>query len=539
MSDRLVAGARRAATWACLVWGALSLVIVGRAWARTEFALAAREAREVVAAMTPDFRLTRLPMRRPVAEGRIGPVVRQMQLVIGREAELLRSAEQALVTGRGWRRYVSVPRKDVDQWDVVGAVVLEARWWRGLAWPLAVLVVGGLLAAALARRGINRCAEDAATAPWFRTADAVATMAVGLCGLALLATRHLGAAATALGGATQGTGRFDPLTLPLPGIRPLVLLLALVFLLAAAVVTAAGWAASPASPRSWRRASVTAWGFLAPSALHLALFTLGPLLFTGYLSLHRWDLLASDRPFIGLDNYRELLGDPQFWNALRNTALYSLYVPVTMVGALGTAMLLNRPGRTMRVLRAMVFLPTVVSYVAIAMVWQWIYHADYGLLNHVLRSLGGTGVDWLGNPSTALVALMIVSAWVQLGYQMIVYLAGLQGIPATVLEAATLEGAGAWQRFLHVTWPLLRPVSLYLLVTGIIWSFQVFALVYVMTEGGPARATDVLVYQIYQQAWEFRRMGYASALSWVLFALLLGLTFTQWRLLDRQGDHAA
>jgi multiple sugar transport system permease protein len=207
--------------------------------------------------------------------------------------------------------------------------------------------------------------------------------------------------------------------------------------------------------------------------------------------------------------------------------------------ALGAAMLLNQRMPGVRVLRAMVFLPTVVSYVAIAMVWQWMYHADYGVLNFLIRLLGGSGVDWLGNPSTALVALMVVSAWVQLGYQMIVYLAGLQGIPETLHEAARLDGASAWQRFIGVTWPLLRPVSLYLLVTGVIWSFQVFALVYVMTEGGPTRSTDVLVYQIYQQAWEFRRMGYASAMSWVLFAILVGLTLLQWRFLNRKVEYAS
>jgi multiple sugar transport system permease protein len=242
---------------------------------------------------------------------------------------------------------------------------------------------------------------------------------------------------------------------------------------------------------------------------------------------------------VGLGNYRELLADPLFWKALRNTALYSLYVPVTMLLALGAALLLNQPLRGVRVLRAIVFIPTVVSYVAIAMVWQWMYHADYGLFNYVIRLLGGTGTDWLGNPSTALIAVMIVSAWVQLGYQMIVYLAGLQGIPGHLIEAARLDGAGAWQRFRYVVWPLLRPVSLFLFITGVIWSFQVFALVYVMTEGGPLHATDVLVYQIYQQAFEFRRMGYASALSWVLFAILAGLTFAQWRLLNRRVEHAA
>jgi multiple sugar transport system permease protein len=134
---------------------------------------------------------------------------------------------------------------------------------------------------------------------------------------------------------------------------------------------------------------------------------------------------------------------------------------------------------------------------------------------------------------------MLVSAWVQIGYQMVIYLAGLQSIPGTYYEAATLDGAGAWARFRRITLPLLRPVSVYLFITGIIWSFQVFTLVYVMTEGGPVHATDVLVYRIYQNAWEFRRMGYASAMSWFLFALLLLLTLAQWKVINRRVEHAA
>jgi multiple sugar transport system permease protein len=173
------------------------------------------------------------------------------------------------------------------------------------------------------------------------------------------------------------------------------------------------------------------------------------------------------------------------------------------------------------------------------MVWQWMYNADYGILNYLARSLGLPGVDWLGNPASALGAVMVVSVWVQVGYQMVVYVAGLQGIPRHLYEAAALDGAGTWERFWRITLPLLRPVSLYLLITGFVWSFQVFTLVYVMTEGGPLRSTDVLVYHIYQQAFEFRRMGLAAAQSWVLFAILLGLTALQWRALNRRVEYAA
>jgi multiple sugar transport system permease protein len=433
---------------------------------------------------------------------------------------------------------VSLPVKDAEAWDVVGTVVIASDHVNVplLAW---IVLAGTVLVALfLARRGVRTARGDRETPPYYLVADVLALLAIGTAVLAILLRGHLQDVATGLPAVTLQS-RFDPLFLGLPNGRLVALQVGGLWAIAATGILAVAWLASPRRSVAERRTARVAWGFLAPSALHLVVFTLGPLLFTAWLSLHRWDLLDIERPFVGLANYAELLRDARFWNALGNTALYALYVPVTMALALGAALLLNRPIRGVRVLRAMVFFPAIVSYVAIAMVWQWIYHADYGLLNHVLRSLGASGMDWLGNPATALPALMVVSVWVQVGYQMVVYLAGLQGVPVTLLEAARLEGAGPVDRFRHVILPFLRSVSLYLLVTGVIWSFQVFALVYVMTEGGPARATDVLVYQIYQNAWEFRRMGYASAMSWVLFAILIGLTALQWRLLSKRVDHAA
>ena len=298
------------------------------------------------------------------------------------------------------------------------------------------------------------------------------------------------------------------------------------------------WRRGIAQTTHARRESRAAWLMLAPSALHLLVFSLGPLAFLAWLSVHEWDVTATTRPFVGLANYRELFTDSYFGNALVNTALYSLYVPVTMLLALVAALVLNQRLRGISVLRAIVFLPYVASYVAIAVVWQWILNGDYGLLNAMLAAVGLHGADWLGNPRLALFSVMLVSAWMQAGYHMVIYLAGLQGIPAHLYEAARLDGASAWQRFRHVTLPMLRPVSLYLFVTGLIWSFHAFTLVYVMTEGGPVHATDVVVYRIYQSAWEFRRFGYAAAMSVVLCVILLVLTLAQWRLIARRADYA-
>ncbi|MGQ0648056.1 MAG: carbohydrate ABC transporter permease, partial [Gemmatimonadaceae bacterium] len=480
----------------------------------------------------------RTPVRATIAAGRITTVIRTLQRYVGDAAGRIGEEDRALVLTGGFARYVSIPIKDAEEWDIVGAVVLRATWTLGSTWIWLTLGLTMIIGSILVMRGIRRAASDHETPPHFLIVDGVTILAIGMAVVALLLRTHLDGARELLPVVTGAT-RFDPLALPLPDGRLAAVLLAMVLVSVAAALLLTAWAVSPRRARAERRTAMAAWGFLAPSAVHLTVFTLGPLLFTAYLSLHDWDLLSAARPFVGWGNYRELVADPLFWNALGNTALYSLYVPVTLALALGAAILLNQPLRGVRVLRAIVFLPTIVSYVAIAMVWQWMYHADYGLLNYVLTSVGGPAVDWLGSPRTALLAVMIVSAWVQLGYQMIVYLAGLQGIPAGLHEAARLDGAGPWARFRRITVPLLRPVSLYLLITGIIWSFQVFALVYVMTEGGPVRSTDVLVYQIYQNAFEFRRMGYASAISWVLFAILVTLTALQWRLLNRTVDHAA
>jgi ABC-type sugar transport system permease subunit len=308
-------------------------------------------------------------------------------------------------------------------------------------------------------------------------------------------------------------------------------------LLGPAAAAVALWGARAAGrPRVFRE-TATAWTFLAPAALHLAVFSVGPILFAAWLSLHRWSLVDPVRPFVGLANFAALGDDPLVGVSLRNTAVYALYVPVTMALALIAALALNQPGRLVRWVRTAFFVPYVSSVVAVALVWQWILNPDFGLLNGALAAVGIQAVDWLGDPRTALLAVMLISVWVQLGYQMTVFLAGLQGIPQAYLDAARVDGAGAWRRFWRITFPLLRPVVLFVLVTSIIGSFQVFTYIYVLTDGGPLHATDVIVYRIYQAAWEFLQFGYASALALVLFALLLGLTWVQFRLLGRRVEY--
>jgi ABC-type sugar transport system permease subunit len=210
-----------------------------------------------------------------------------------------------------------------------------------------------------------------------------------------------------------------------------------------------------------------------------------------------------------------------------------VYVPVSLALALALALALNRPSWGARVVRTVVFLPSVPSLVAIALVWQGLYHPDAGPINHVLSRVGVGRVDWLGDPASALLALMIVSVWVQVGTQMTVFLAGLQRIPQAYLDAARLDGAGPWQRFWRVTLPLLRPLWAFLLVSGVIGACQMFTYVYVLTGGGPLHATDVVVYRTYETAWEFRQFGSASALTLLLSVLLGGVTWAQFRMLSK------
>jgi multiple sugar transport system permease protein len=292
-----------------------------------------------------------------------------------------------------------------------------------------------------------------------------------------------------------------------------------------------------ARPRELRE-TAAAWAFVAPAGLHLALFSFGPLLLALYLSVHRWVPADPVRPFVGFANVGAVLRDPLVWVSLRNTMIYTLYVPVSMAIALVLALALEGHDRAVRLARTALLLPYVSSVVAVGLLWQWLYHADVGLINRFLSGVGVGPFDWLGRPRTALLVVILLSMWVHVGYQLVVFRAGLQGIPRAYLDAARVDGANAWQRFWRVTFPLLRPVTVFLLVTGVIGAVQVFTYVYVLTSGGPLHATDVVAYRIYQSAWQFAQFGYASALSLLVFLILFAATWAQFRVLTERVEHA-
>lgn len=297
------------------------------------------------------------------------------------------------------------------------------------------------------------------------------------------------------------------------------------------------WAVGVA-PRH-RRETLAAWGFLAPSALHLVAFSCVPLLLVPYLSVHRWSPLESVHPSVGLANYGHVLGDALVWSAIGHTLVYACSVPLSLALALGVALLLGSGGRRPR--RGVVpglLLPSLASVVAIGLGWRQLYHPDSGAMDRLLARVGVAPLDWLGDPTVALAAVVLVGVWMPFAYYVTVFVTALGRIPSGYLDAARVDGASAWQRFWRVTFPLLRPVTLFALVTGVVAAFQVFALVVVLTAGGPRHGTDTIVYHIYRTAWERWQFGEASTQALLLFVLLFGATWVQIRLMDRAVEHA-
>ncbi|HKW40079.1 MAG TPA: sugar ABC transporter permease [Gemmatimonadales bacterium] len=321
----------------------------------------------------------------------------------------------------------------------------------------------------------------------------------------------------------SGTAAWLPALLAVAALGPLAVALAV-------------WARG-IGPRR-RRETMAAWTFLAPSALHLVAFTVLPLLAVPYLSLHRWNPAEPFHQFVGLANFIQVLGDPDVWSAFGHTALYACTVPASLPVALAIALLLGREGRAGAWAGAAFLLPSVVSVVALGLVWEQLYHPGVGVIQGLMARLGFAPVNWLGEPRTALAAVLVVAVWVQLGYQVALFRAGLRSIPRIYLEAALVDGAGAWQRFRRIIVPLLRPMALFALVTGLVSGFQVFTLVVVLTGGGPRHATDVIAFHIYRTAWERLQFGEASAEALLLFALLFVVMWAQVKLLDRRVEYA-
>jgi multiple sugar transport system permease protein len=289
------------------------------------------------------------------------------------------------------------------------------------------------------------------------------------------------------------------------------------------------------NPRKFFTASrleaVTGYLFLLPDLAGLAVFLVIPIGYAFYISLHDWNAL-SQMQWAGLSNYVRLFADGQFWSSLKTTALYTVfYVPIVYCLSLCLALLVNQRLPLMRFFRTVFFVPVVLSLVVSSLMWKYIFDERAGLLNYLLGFIGIPPQPWLGSVELALPAIIIVSLWIQMGYFMVIFIAGLQDIPREYYEAARIDGANRWQMFWRITLPLLKPTSLFVIVISLIGSFQVFDQIWVMTKGGPANATQVTAIYIYQQAFQYLNLGYGSAIAFVLFVIILGFSLLQFKLL--------
>jgi multiple sugar transport system permease protein len=279
-----------------------------------------------------------------------------------------------------------------------------------------------------------------------------------------------------------------------------------------------------------------AWFFIAPALLLIATFFLLPAVASLILSVTDFDIYAiadlENLRFVGLRNYAELLRNPVFWVAVKNTLYFALVGgPLTVAASLLAALLVNaKLLRFKGLFRTLYFVPFVTTLVAVAIVWRYLYHPRYGLLNYALGWIGIAPIDWLGDPAWAMPAIILMAVWKNFGYNMLIFIAGLQSIPSELYEAAELDGAGPLTRFRHVTLPMLAPTFLFVGVVVMIGYFQLFAEPYVMTAGGPLRSTTSLVLFMYEEGFRWWRMGVAAAVAFLLFLIILGWTLIQLRL---------
>ncbi|NTU80493.1 MAG: sugar ABC transporter permease [Chloroflexales bacterium] len=274
---------------------------------------------------------------------------------------------------------------------------------------------------------------------------------------------------------------------------------------------------------------------VGPNLLLFGVFTYWPLLYNIYLSFIRWNFLRPRKPFVWLDNYRDVFSSAQFWTIMGNTLTFTVCsVGLTLLLGLSLALLLNQPLRYRNTARAVLFSPTVMAGAVVAVVWSYIFDPHYGLIDKLLGLVGLSSPDWLGTTVWAMPAVIIVYVWKNLGYAVVIYLAGLQGIPRELYDAARVDGAGPWARFRHVTLPGLSPVAFFLSVTSILATFQSFDIIKVLTDGGPVDATSTLIYHLYELGFVSYDAGKAGVVAVVLFTIMLVLTLIQLRYLERR-----
>jgi multiple sugar transport system permease protein len=316
--------------------------------------------------------------------------------------------------------------------------------------------------------------------------------------------------------------------------------------MSAPAATTQEWGPVRPRPTGWRRVlremrrQWSAYLFIAPVFLIFSVFTVASVAYAFYLSFHKWNILEPAKPFVGLDNYRRLIDDERFHEATLNTLYYTVVsVPVTIVLGLAVALLLNNQIRGRGIFRTMFYLPVITPLVIASIIWKWVYNGDYGLLNYYLMKIHliDEPLLWLADPNLAMPSVIITSVWKGVGFSMVVYLAGLQSIPEDYYDAAKIDGATGWRRLKDITIPLLSSSTLFLFVISILGSFQVFTQIFIMTNGGPLGKTRTIVWYIYTTAFKDYNMGYAAAMAFALFAMMLVFTLLQFWFMRREIEY--
>ena len=287
------------------------------------------------------------------------------------------------------------------------------------------------------------------------------------------------------------------------------------------------------------REALTGWVFVSPALVTQILFIYFPLGWSFFVSFFRWNLIRPMR-FIGFDNYTSMFTSSDFWSSMSVTFIYvAVTVPVSILIGLLLALLVNLPWlKGKGVFRTFFYIPVITSMAAAAVIWAWIFEGNVGLLNYFLSWFGAKSLNWLSDPDYALIALMIIGIWKRIGYNMVLFLAGLQVIPRTYYEAADIDGASTFSKFTSITWPLLSPTTLFVTVMQFIASFRVFVSVSVITRGGPANSTRVITFYLYENAFAYLKFGYAAAISVVMFLMMVVFTLIQFRFSKRRVHYA-
>lgn len=281
--------------------------------------------------------------------------------------------------------------------------------------------------------------------------------------------------------------------------------------------------------------TLTGYAFLLPVVLWVATFMAYPLYYIVYLSFFKWNLVDIDKTFIGFGNFQRMFNDQTFVNSLLQTLHFTAgKVILSAIAALLIAILLNQKIKGVTFVRGFFYSPVVVSMIAAAMIWSYLFDSQFGPLTQIIQSMGLTSPRWLDDPNWAMNSIVIMSVWKNMGYYAVIYLAGLQGIGEEYYEAASIDGATGIKKFIHITWPLLMPATMLVVIMSMIHAFQVFAQVYVMTSGGPVGRTSVIVYYLYKVAFEDFEIGYASAVGFFLFLFMLFFTLIQFKVMDRK-----